>query len=70
MVVLFLLHLLQIFIDLQQVIESGSRIGRKIAVFGRSMDNAITIGRELGYITAPKETFVDTQALNRLASMK
>ncbi len=30
------------------------------------MDNAITIGRELGYIDAPKELFVDTQSLNKL----
>lgn len=51
---------------LQQVIEAAERYGRKIAVFGRSMDNAITIGRELGYINAPKELFVDTQSLNRL----
>ena len=51
---------------LQQVIEAAERHGRKIAVFGRSMDNAITIGRELGYINAPKELFVDTQSLNRL----
>ncbi len=51
---------------LQQVTDAAVAHGRKIAVFGRSMDNAITIGRELGYITAPKETFVDAQNLNRL----
>lgn len=51
---------------LQQVIEAAEKFGRKIAVFGRSMDNAITIGRELGYINAPKELFLDTQSLNRL----
>ncbi|WP_391208278.1 ribonuclease J1 [Psychrobacillus sp. L4] len=51
---------------LQQVTDYAVQHNRKIAVFGRSMDNAITIGRELGYITAPKETFVDVSALNRL----
>ncbi len=51
---------------LQQVTDAAAAFGRKIAVFGRSMDNAITIGRELGFITAPKETFVDAQSINRL----
>jgi ribonuclease J len=51
---------------LQQATDAALKYGRKIAVFGRSMDNAITIGRELGYITAPKETFIDVQSLNRL----
>ncbi|MFD1929027.1 ribonuclease J1 [Sporosarcina siberiensis] len=51
---------------LQQVIDSAQEYGRKIAVFGRSMDNAITIGRELGYINGPKELFIDTQSLNKL----
>lgn len=51
---------------LQQATDAAVKYGRKIAVFGRSMDNAITIGRELGFITAPKETFVDIQSLNRL----
>lgn len=51
---------------LQQATDAAVKYGRKVAVFGRSMDNAITIGRELGYINAPKETFVDAQSLNRL----
>lgn len=51
---------------LQQATDAAVKYGRKVAVFGRSMDNAITIGRDLGYITAPKETFVDVQSLNRL----
>lgn len=51
---------------LQQVINAALENNRKIAVFGRSMDNAIRIGRELGYIEAPKDLFVDTRALNAL----
>ena len=51
---------------LQQVTDAAVKTGRKIAVFGRSMEAAIEIGQELGYITAPKETFVDAQLLNRL----
>ena len=51
---------------LQQVTDAAVQNGRKVAVFGRSMENAIEIGLELGYITAPKETFIDTQPLNRL----
>ena len=55
---------------LQQVIEAAQEYGRKIAVFGRSMDNAIRIGRELGYIDAPKELFIDTHSLNKLQASK
>ena len=55
---------------LQQVIESAQLFDRKVAVFGRSMDNAITIGRELGYIDAPDDLFVDAHALNRLPANK
>src|SRR5699024_1067173 len=51
---------------LQQVINAALENNRKIAVFGRSMDNASRIGRELGYIEAPKDLFVDTRALNGL----
>ncbi|MFJ7638773.1 ribonuclease J1 [Peribacillus sp. NPDC097264] len=55
---------------LQQVVEAAVENGRKIAVFGRSMDSAIAIGQELGYIVAPKDTFIDVQQLNRMPANK
>lgn len=51
---------------LQQVVDAAVANGRKIAVFGRSMEAAISIGQELGYITAPKDTFIDAQSINKI----
>jgi ribonuclease J len=51
---------------LQQVVEASVQNNRKIAVFGRSMDSAITVGQELGFINAPKNTFVEANQINRL----
>lgn len=53
---------------LQQVVEAAVEHGRKVAVFGRSMEAAITIGQELGYIRAPKDTFIESSQINRLPS--
>ncbi|MTT31974.1 RNase J family beta-CASP ribonuclease [Terrilactibacillus sp. BCM23-1] len=51
---------------LQQVVEAAVENNRKVAVFGRSMEASISIGEELGYINAPKDTFIDHQRINRL----
>lgn len=51
---------------IQQIIESSVSNGRKVAVFGRSMDRAIEIGMQTGYIKAPKDTIVSGEEVNRL----
>lgn len=51
---------------LQQAADAAVATGRKIAVFGRSMENAIINGQKLGYIKVPEGTFVDATEINRL----
>lgn len=55
---------------LQQVAEVAIETGRKIAVFGRSMENAFRTARELGYIKAPDDTFIEGRELNQYPADK
>ena len=50
---------------IQQVVEAANKTGRKIAVFGRSMVNAMETGQELGYIQAEEGTFIHPNELKR-----
>ena len=43
----------------QQIVNASVENGRKIAVCGRSMVNMIDTARELGYIDAPEDEFID-----------
>jgi len=52
---------------IQQIIETSIKNNRKIAFFGRSMERAIEIGRQSGYIIIPKGFLLDNkQNLNKI----
>lgn len=50
--------------------ETALAHGRKIAVFGRSMEAAIVNGRELGYLNIPDDALVDANAIRSMPANK
>lgn len=54
----------------QQIIESAIASDRKIAIFGRSMENVVTIARKLGHIKAQNKHFINARQLNQLPADK
>ena len=42
----------------QQIVEASVKAGRKVIVFGRSMEKTINVGQQLKYIKAPEGTFI------------
>ena len=55
---------------IQQVINVAARYGRKVAVVGRSMENALKVSTQLGYMTVPHGTLVDINQVKSLPDNK
>lgn len=45
-------------------IEAAIESGRKVAIFGRSMENGVQNGIDLGYLSIPEGTLVDANTIN------
>ncbi|MCG8398132.1 ribonuclease J [Bacillus atrophaeus] len=55
---------------IHEVVQSSIKHGRKIAIVGRSMEKAIFIAREIGYIEAPDNAFISLNELDYLPKQK
>lgn len=51
-------------------IQAAIDTGRKVAIFGRSMENGIQNGIDLGYLNVPEGLIVDAEAINSLPPEK
>ena len=54
----------------QQIVEASVRAGRKVIVFGRSMEKTINVGQQLKYIKAPEGTFISVSEFPHLPPEK
>ena len=55
---------------IQQIIDVAARYGRKVAVTGRSMENAMKVSTELGYMKVPEGVVVDINHIKSLPKNK
>ncbi|MBS5275620.1 MAG: ribonuclease J [Clostridiales bacterium] len=54
----------------QQIIDVAQTRGRKVAVIGRSLENLVKVGEELGYLIVPKNTLIPIDSIGSYADDK
>ena len=54
----------------QQIVEASVEQGRKVIVFGRSMEKTISVSKKLKYINAPEGTFISMKEFPHLPPNK
>ncbi len=54
----------------QQIFDVAAKYGRKVAVSGRSMENILKVGVELGYLTLPADTYIDLHDIRKYPKNK
>ena len=50
---------------IQQIIDVAESLGRKVALSGRSLENVVNVGRELGYLKVPDGILVPLDLIHR-----
>ena len=55
---------------IQAVLNTAQRYGRKVAVTGRSMENILKVGQELGYLKVPAGLIVELGTIKNLPKNK
>ncbi len=53
-----------------QILEAAVKCGRKVIIFGRSMENVVTIGSKLGTIKVGEQHFITPDQLNHIPANK
>lgn len=53
-----------------QILEAAVACGRKVIIFGRSMENVVTIGRKMGKIKVGEEHFLKPEQLSHTPASK
>lgn len=51
----------------QQIINVAAALGRKVALSGRSLENVVAIGQELGYLNVPDGIIIGIDAIKQYA---
>lgn len=54
----------------QKIIENAVKVGRKVAISGRSMENVVALAIELGYLNIPEGTLVDLKMIRNIPDDK
>ena len=49
----------------QQIIDVAQRLGRKVALSGRSLEKVVAVGRELGYLKVPDNVLIELDQIDR-----
>ncbi len=52
----------------QQIIDVAEKMGRKVALSGRSLENVVAIGSELGYLKVPEGILIKLDLINNYAA--
>lgn len=55
---------------LREVVKSASKLGRKTAIIGRSMQENLKVARELGFFKVPEDSIVDITEVGKLPPEK